>query len=341
VSTQDGGVGATRPVEIGDAGTRILTRADIQPLLVRSEVLDDVASALIDHSVYRHPGHRVRADLPSDGTALVLFPGLMRGVPAYTVKVNAKFPGADPAIRGVICLHDLSSGALLSLLDSSLVTAVRTGAAGALAAHALAATSACEVAVVGAGVQGREMLRHLAELRAIPSVRAFDIAPARARAFADEMSRELGVPTQPMATLQEATHDAGIVLVATWARRPLLWPGLVAGGTHVSSLGADEPGKAEVAPALIRLSRFFCDDVALATSVGAVGNVGPGPEQIAGEIGDVLAGRSPGRTNPDEVTIFAGVGLPAQDLAVAWRLYGLARDRGAGTVLSLHGTSER
>ena len=123
---------------------------------------------------------RVRTDLPGPGTATCLMPGVLAGVPAYTVKVNAKFPGASPALRGVVCLHDLDTGELLALLDSASVTAWRTGLAAALATHILAPRSATMLGFIGAGAQARTTLVGLRHLRQWDRIVASDLDPARA-----------------------------------------------------------------------------------------------------------------------------------------------------------------
>ncbi|GLZ14474.1 hypothetical protein Acsp04_47090 [Actinomadura sp. NBRC 104425] len=128
--------------------TLLLTRSDLERLLDPADCL-----AALRHGFTAPPARteprRVVTGLP-EGSATVLVPGLIEGVPAYTVKVNAKFPGARPALRGVVCLHDLRTGELLALLDSATVTAWRTGLAAALATDALARPGARAVAVVGA-----------------------------------------------------------------------------------------------------------------------------------------------------------------------------------------------
>jgi alanine dehydrogenase len=112
-------------------------------------------------------------------------------------------------------------------------------------------------------------------------------------------------------------------VVATWAREPVLHE--VPPGTHVTSLGADEPGKAELSSALLRASRTFVDDLALAEESGALGGAGLTREHAAGTISDVLRGAA-GRSDDAEVTVYAPVGLPWQDLALSWVAYRAAGD---------------
>jgi len=221
----------------------------------------------------------------------------------------------------VLCLHDGESGDVLAVMDSTHLTAVRTGLAGALAAHTLARADAGRVAVVGAGVQGTHQLRALAALRPLRGVRVFDLDAERADAFAGAMAEELGVPVEAAATLEDALGEADIALCATRAREPFVRPGMLRPGAHVTTLGADEPGKAEVAAEVIRDSLFVADDRALAARMGALAGVDPGADVVAAELGEVLSGAHPGRTSADEITVFGGVGLAFQDAVAAWAVY--------------------
>lgn len=318
--------------------TLLLTRSAVETVLDPPTLAAALRTAFLAYSA--DPGlraARVRSSLPGPGTATVLFPGLVPGIPAYTVKVHAKFPAERPAIRGVLCLHDLETGALLAVMDSTHLTAVRTGLAGALAADALARADADAVAVVGAGVQGEHQLRSLAGLRRLRRASVYDTAPGRAEAFAARMSAELAMPVDPTLSLEAVVRDADILLVATWAREPFLLRAHVRPGMHVTTLGADEPGKAEVAAEVLRAAVVVCDDRALAVEMGAVGGVGLDAAAIAAELGEVLAGTHPGRTSADDITVYGGVGLAFQDLVVAWQAYRTARARGLGMDVDLLG----
>jgi ornithine cyclodeaminase/alanine dehydrogenase-like protein (mu-crystallin family) len=309
----------------------LLTQSEVAQLLDPVVLAIDLRAAFRAYSATAGlRAQRVRASLPGPGTATVLFPGVMPGIPAYSVKVHAKFPAQQPAIRGVLCLHDAQSGDLLAVMDSTHLTAVRTGLAGALAADALARSDAGAVAVVGAGTQGEHQLRSLAMLRPLRMVWAYDTEQGRAEAFAARMRVELGVAVEASPTLEAAVRDADIVLAATWARTPFLFPAMLRPGAHVTTLGADEPGKCEVSAAVIRDACFVCDDRELAVQMGAVGGVGLGPDAVDAELGEVLAGTHPGRTSPGEITVYGGVGLAFQDLVAAWQVYRVARARGSG-----------
>jgi ornithine cyclodeaminase/alanine dehydrogenase-like protein (mu-crystallin family) len=314
--------------------TLLLTRGEVDALLDPAALLPDMRAAFRAYSAGGARAERVRAALPGPGSATVLFPGTAPGVPAYTVKVHAKFPAERPAIRGVLCLHDRDTGALLALMDSTHLTAVRTGLCGALAADVLARQGADRVAIVGAGVQGEHQLRALGLLRPIRQAWVFDTVAERAAAYAERMSSP-GLRVEVSDSASAAVRDADIVLAATWARTPFLLPGMLAPGAHVTTLGSDEPGKCEVSADLLRAALFVCDDRDLAVTMGAIGGAGLGPAAIAAELGEVLAGSHPGRTTPDEITIYGGVGLAFQDAVAAWHVYRAARARGAGREVDL------
>jgi ornithine cyclodeaminase/alanine dehydrogenase-like protein (mu-crystallin family) len=303
--------------------TLLLDRSDVRRLLDAPTLYARLRDAFRVYSTERTiPGQHVGTPLPGDGRAASLnFPGLLPGVPAYTVKVHAKFPGCDPAIRGVLCLHDLSSGALLAIMDSTYLTALRTGLAGALAADVLARTDATTVAIVGAGVQGEWQLRTIRLARPIARASIYDTEPGRACEFADRMSEQLGIDATPCTTLAEAVAEADIIVTATWARSPFLRSGMVRPGTHITTLGPDGPGKCEVDADLIRASTFIADDRDMALGIGALGGVGLGPEALHAELGDVIAGRATGRRHRDDITIFGSVGLAVQDLAAGWLVH--------------------
>ncbi|WP_329521399.1 ornithine cyclodeaminase family protein [Spirillospora sp. NBC_01491] len=310
--------------------TLLLNRSDLESVLDPARCLEALRRGFTAEPG-EVPARRVIVPLPGPGTATTLIPGLVEGVPAYTVKVNAKFPGSRPALRGVVALHDLGTGETLALLDSATVTAWRTGLAAALGTHALARGGAATVAVVGAGAQAELVLRGLAALRPVRALTVSDLDEDRAAAFAGRHGARLGIAAATEADPRAAVRDAGIVITATWARDPLLHAADVAPGAHVTSLGADEPGKAELGADLLAGARVVVDDVALATEMGVLAGAGPDAARAAGTLGAVLRGEAPGRAADGEVTVYAPVGLPWQDLALGWTAYQAAREAGRGT----------
>ena len=313
--------------------TLLLNRQEVAALLEPAALLTPMKEAF--KGIRRDiPAQRARSPLPggsSDGnSATVLFPGLLPDIPAYTVKVHAKFPGQDPAIRGLVHLHDLFTGELLALIESSHLTAVRTAVAATVAADVLARRDAHRLAIIGAGAQGEQQVRLLKEVRRVEQVRVFDTAPFKTGLFVRRIADVTGAKVMAADSLAEAVSDADLVVCATWSRRPFLVSGMVSPGAHVTTLGADEPGKAEVSADLIEEGVFVCDDRDLAVDMGAVGNVGLGLEAVHAELGEVIAGTKTGRESAAQITVYGGVGLPWMDLLAAWQVYQRALEAGRG-----------
>ncbi|QYC43288.1 L-lysine cyclodeaminase [Nonomuraea coxensis DSM 45129] len=311
--------------------TRILTRGDLLTLLDPSACLDALRDGFArDAGGAAVEGQRIRTDLPFPGTATALLPGLLPGVEAYTVKVNAKFPAATPALRGVICLHDGADGELLALLDSATITAWRTGLAAALGTHVLASPGSDVVGVVGAGAQADLVVTGLRRLRPLRDLVVHDLSPERAAAFA---ARHGGGVAGSAA---EVAARAGIVVLATWSRAPLLDLPDVRPGAHLTTLGVDEPGKQELSPALLRAAGVLAvDDRPLAAAMGVLAATGLPAGAAHATLGELLRGDHPGRTGPDQITVYGPVGLPWQDLALSLLAWREAGRRGVGAEIDL------
>jgi alanine dehydrogenase len=219
-----------------------------------------------------------------------------------------------PTVSGIVLLSDATDGRLLAELDAGAVTALRTGAAAVLAAETLAA-GAGPAGVVGCGVNGRAVARtFMARGR---EVLLWDTDPARAAAVAEELGAGA-------AGTREEALGAGVVATVTPGREILFPPGSLRAGQHVSLMGADGPGKAEIAVEELARARVVADeweqashngDVARALEAGVLGR-----EDIT-ELGRILLGEAPGRAAAGEITVFDSTGLAVQDLAVAALVY--------------------
>ncbi|MFD0266323.1 ornithine cyclodeaminase family protein [Streptomyces sp. NPDC127106] len=312
--------------------TLILTRSDLAAVLEPEACTAALEEGFRSTDSWSAQGQRVRTDLPFAGTATALIPGLLPGIDAYTVKVNAKFPAGRPALRGVICLHSGRDGELLALLDSATITAWRTGLAAALGTHVLAAPAPAGDAVlgvIGAGAQAELMARGLRTMRSFREVVVYDTDPARSAAFAARHGgRTLGSPA-------DVSAAADVVLLATWSRTPLLHLADTRPGQHLTSLGADEPGKQELSADLLAAALLVVDDRELAAATGALAAAGLPATAARATLGEVLRHDHPGRTSPTARTVYAPVGLPWQDLALAWLAYEHAERRGVGTRIDL------
>jgi ornithine cyclodeaminase/alanine dehydrogenase-like protein (mu-crystallin family) len=246
--------------------------------------------------------------------------GDFRAMPALgggyaLLKWVTSFPGNPaaglPTVTGVVLLSDASNGMPVALLDAGAVTALRTGAAAVLAAETLGRSDAATAAVIGAGVNGRAAARtFLARGR---SVSLWDVDAARADTAALELGAEV-------AASRDGALGADLVVTVTPGHEPLFAPGSLHPGQHVSLMGADGPGKAEIAVDELARVRVFCDDWEQASHNGDLVHAveaGVLGREDATQLGDVLAGAADGRRDAEEITVFDSTGLAIQDLAIA------------------------
>ena len=243
--------------------------------------------------------------------------GDFRAMPALggghaLLKWVTSFPGNPaqglPTVSGLVLLSDASNGALVALLDAGAVTALRTGAAAVLAAETLGRDG--DAAVIGAGVNGRAVARTFAARGRHVSIH--DVDETRAQAVADELDSAV--------VSRETALASPVVVTVTPAREPIFTAGSLQPGQHVSLMGADGPGKAEIAVEELTRVRVFCDDWVQASHNGDLAHaVDAGRLERADvtQLGDVLTGSAQGRSDEDEITVFDSTGLAIQDLAIA------------------------
>jgi ornithine cyclodeaminase/alanine dehydrogenase-like protein (mu-crystallin family) len=259
--------------------------------------------------------------------------------PRFAAKLNANFPGNGsrfglPTIQGVVVLSDAENGFPLAVMDSAAITILRTAAATGLAARTLARKDARIATVCGLGAQSRAQLRALALVRPLERAFAYDLDPVRARAFADDMTGELGIPVRPAADLAAAAWASDLIITCTPARRPFLERDMVRPGTFVAAVGADSEDKQEIAPALMAAAKVVADVRAQCAEIGdlhhAVAAGAMRESDVHAELAEVLAGRRRGRENADEITVFDSTGTALQDVAAAALVHERAVAEGAG-----------
>lgn len=246
--------------------------------------------------------------------------GDFRAMPALggghaLLKWVTSFPGNPaqglPTVTGLVLLSDASNGMLRAALDAGAVTAIRTGAAAVLAAETLGRADAETAGVIGAGVNGVATARTFRALGR--RVLLWDVDESRADAAAQAIGAE-------RARTREQALAADLLATVTPGREVLIGPGSLRAGQHVSLMGADGPGKAEIAIEELGRVRLFCDNWEQASHGGELATAvaaGVVTRDAVTELGDVLAGEAEGRRSADEVTAFDSTGLAIQDLAVA------------------------
>ncbi len=221
-----------------------------------------------------------------------------------------------PRHNSTILLIDQESGRIGTVIEAGKVNAYRTGAADAVAADRLARANASTLAVFGAGYQARYECAALARIRPIRTILIVARNAAKAEAFARELRAE-GFDASAE-TAEAACKAADILVTATSSRAPLFAAEWVRPGTHIASMGSDATGKQELPPELFARARLFCDLVEQSRRIGEFQHAAPGLPVVA--IGEVLSERHPGRSSPEDITIFDSSGLSLQDLFMARHL---------------------
>jgi alanine dehydrogenase len=279
------------------------------------------------------------------------FKGTNAIMPAYIASINAisvkvgNFRSENPkkynlpAISATIVLLEAESGYPVAVMDGTHITAMRTGAAGAVAAKYLARKNSRIVAIVGAGVQGRAQLLGLSELFKIEEVLVSDIAREARELYSLEMHEKLGVNVKPMSSVEEAVESADIIVTTTPSRKPIVMSEWVNVGCHINAIGADSPVKQELDPRIFKRAKIVVDDLEQCKKLGdirfAISSGEIKESDIYADIGEIATGRKLGRTSDDEITIFKSTGLAVQDATVAWIVYKLAAEKNIGKTIKL------
>jgi ornithine cyclodeaminase/alanine dehydrogenase-like protein (mu-crystallin family) len=324
--------------------TLILTARDVRRLLDIGACIHAVERTLRAHDAGASRGP-VSSGFPlPDGSFHAKAAALeMDGRIFVTVKANVNLPGnltrrGRPTIQGALILLDGDTGQPLAVMDSIVLTGIRTAAVAALAARYLSAPAARTITVVGCGEQGDAQLRAMCVVRDLRRAFAIDADAAKAEAFAKRMARELGIHVEASTNLAAATGASDICVTCTTSSTPLLYREHLHAGLFVAAVGADNPAKQEIDAGAMARSRVVVDSLAACAAGGdlhhAIQSGAMTEDDVHAELATVVAGRISGRRHEDEVFVFDSVGTALQDVAAAVLIYGrAAADRDAARVV--------
>ncbi len=252
--------------------------------------------------------------------------GYLHGAPRFSIKVATGFYDNPkrglPATSGAVWVFDATTGFLETMiLDNGFLTELRTGAAGAIAADLLARADVETVAVIGAGAQARYQLEALLEVRSPLRVLVWSRTEARAKQYADEMSRDHGLPVAVATSAREAVEGADLVITTTPAEEPVIRSEWIRPGTHITAMGSDMPKKQELDGKLLARAKVVVDRLSQCLTQGelhhAVAAGAMTASQVYAELGEIAAGMKPGRVSAEEITIADQTGVGVLDAAVA------------------------
>ncbi|MFD5721691.1 ornithine cyclodeaminase family protein [Streptomyces sp. NPDC127036] len=326
----------------------VLGRSQVEALIDMDALIDALAQAMADLSAGRASApDRIAVLVPEKEGFLAAMPGYAPSTGVLMTKLVSLFPRNAgtllPTHQAVIVVFDPATGAPSALLDGTAVTAARTGACSALSARLLAREEATVLAVLGTGVQARSHARAMCRVRPIREVRVAGRDPAKAAALATELTSVLDADVQAVPTYSEALDGAHVAAATTHALEPVVHRPWLTPGVHVTSVGYNPAGReiddATIADALVcvesrhaALAPFPAgsNDLLMPIRHGIIT-----PEHVHAELGELVSGDKPGRTSPDQITLYKSVGVAVQDAVAAALVVTAARMRSVGEEIML------
>lgn len=319
------------------AKTLILNQADLRDCVGLDSnslaVVENAFRLLATAAVAMPP--ILRLDVPEHNGEVDVKTAYLPGVAHFAIKVSPGFFDnlklGLPSLNGLMMLFSAHTGlADALLLDNGYLTAVRTAAAGAIAAKWLAREDAKVVAILGAGEQARLQLQALRLVREVREVRIWARDPAKAQAMAAELDDARAVDS-----VDAALDSADIAITTTPSREPLIQPQHLRSGLHITAMGSDAEHKNEIAPAVLaRVDAYVADRLSQTRVLGELNHaIAAGlvaADADFAELGQVIAGQRPGRTAPEQITLCDLTGTGAQDTAIASLAYQRAVAAGKG-----------
>lgn len=322
----------------------ILSAADVYRVLPMNKAIEAMRSAFGQLSASQ-ADVPLRLRLETDRGLLLFMPAFLKQSREIGFKLVSLWAGNParglPAVVAVAMVVDPDTGLPRALLNGEALTALRTGAAGGLAAELLARPDAQVVAVFGSGVQARAQLEAVRVVRQVTEARIFGISPASVEAFAREVAASAGAPQVIMAgSPQEAVAGADIIITATTSLRPVFDGRDLAPGAHITGIGSYAPHMQEVDETAVQRAKIVVDS--LHACLAEAGDLIIPLEKnliskldIHAELGQIVNGERPGRESPEEITFFKSVGVAVQDAAAANEIVRAAEAQGLGTVVEL------
>jgi len=323
-------------------GTLLLTGQDVRSLLSLDECIMAVEGAFRLYGEGKTAAPGILGIHAREGGFHIKAGLLQLGRNYFAAKVNANFPGNGtrlglPTIQGVIVLSDAENGRPLAVMDSMEITSLRTGAATAVAVKHLARKNSRVATICGCGNQGRIQLRALVNVLRLEKAYAYDMLGERASRFANELSAALRIEITAVTDLSHAVRQSDVCITCTPSRRYFLQRQDVRPGTFIAAIGADNPEKQELEPALMADSKIVVDMLEQCATMGDLHHaLQAGLVTIAdvyAELGEIVAGKKLGRESVDEIIVFDSTGMALQDVAAAASVYEKAMRERCGITL--------
>lgn len=310
----------------------LLTEADVKAILTMPMALDAVEDSfrrLADGAAVSHS--RQRLHIPGKGYLNYMAASDSAGG-YYGLKL---YSSSREGMRFLVPLYSAESGELVALIEADYLGQVRTGAASGVATRVMAREDARTAGIIGTGLQARTQLEAVVLSRKLERIRAFSRDPQRRERFAREMTAQLGVPVSAVSSAEEAVRGADILTTSTTSIVPVVEGRWLERGMHINAIGVNFAQKRELDAEAVRRCDMIAADSREQSKLEAGDLIHAFGEDASRwaevrELSDIVAGKAPGRTGRDQITLFKSNGIAIEDVVVAGRIYELARERGMG-----------
>ena len=314
----------------------LLRESDVQEMLTMPRAIELV------ERVHREYSTGQAIDIPRERTRLpkAALHILQGAVPSANVFGYKAYTSSREGIRFLVYLFDAERGSLEAVVEANHLGMMRTGAAGGVAAKWLAREDARIAGVFGAGWQARGQLEALARVRSLERVKVWSRTAEKLAKFCEKMRARLSLDVVPAASPEDTVRGSDIVVTITTSATPVFSGEWLASGTHVNAAGSNSILRQEIDEATVRKANPVVVD-SRPTALKESGDLLPALEKgrlhagALAELGEVIAGIRPGRTSPEQVTLFESQGMAIQDLIIAADLARVAKETGRGSTLDI------
>jgi ectoine utilization protein EutC len=322
----------------------VLNKKEIESAITMDEAIEAVEQGFKAYNsgkaVIPFP---VALQVPSHSGDVHIKPGYIEGYDTYTIKIASGFyenpKSGLPASHGMLLLFDSRTGYPVCIeVDQCYLTDLRTAAAGAVAARALAKKSVGRVAVIGTGTQARFQIRALSRVREFDELRVWGRSPEKVEAYIADMRDQVDAEVVAAASAEDAVRGSDIVVTTTMTSVPIVKASWLDEGVHITAMGSDSPEKHELESAVLkRADKVVVDSLKQCLNLGEVHHAvedGTITEQdVHAELGEVLLGRKAGRESDSEITVADLTGTAVQDVVTSHMVYERALKKGMGTTV--------
>lgn len=323
----------------------VLTKEEIESVITIGDAIDAVEEGFkafnAGKAVIPFP---VALQVPDHNGDIHIKPGYVRGKGTYTVKIASGFYDNPkiglPSSHGMLIVFDSRTGFPLCLeVDRCHLTDLRTAAAGAVAARALARESIGTVAVIGTGTQARFQIEALTKVREFDELRVWGRTPGHVKKYVADMKNAVEAKVVASATAEAAVRGSDVVVTTTTSSAPIVKASWIGRGVHITAMGSDSPEKQELETGVLgKADKIVVDSLKQCVALGEVhhaiedGTIAE--KDVHAELGEVLLGKKPGRESDDEITICDLTGIAVQDVVTSQLVYERALKKKMGSYVS-------